>query len=286
MASSFNGTNAFLGAFAPLTAYPFTLACWFNARDLTGAHGLICFGNPTVDTNHYVALRAAGEVAGDPIRYIIADGGGFMGVNTTTGYQAGDWQHTACVSASATSHAVFLNGGGKAVSASSVVFPTVSKMSIGSFDRLTNLSFCNGAIALPALWNAALTDAEIAALAAGAPPWLVRPDALVEYWSFDTFEARSAAGARRSLPLTAAGAPVAWSSDPPVLQAASPSLLQLDQIAARPPRHALGWLERLADRSAPRHDSDWIGRVARLAADAFGKPKRWYPGLGPSRRRP
>ena len=39
-----------------------------------------------------------------------------------------------------------------------------------------------GDLAEAAVWNVALTDAEVAALARGIHPFLIRPDALVAYW--------------------------------------------------------------------------------------------------------
>lgn len=39
-----------------------------------------------------------------------------------------------------------------------------------------------GLIAFPAIWNVALDDREVAALAAGIPPWMIRPASLVACW--------------------------------------------------------------------------------------------------------
>jgi len=270
VAASFNATTALSGAFAPLAAYPFTLACWFNAREAASGHGLFGLGNPAGDSTNYIALRAAGDTAGDPLRYIIADNvGGFAGVNTTTSFQANAWQHAAVVSASPTSHSVYLNGGGKATSATGVNFPSVSKFSVGALDRATLSLFCNGSIAVPAIWNAALTDAEVAALAAGTHPTLIRPGSLVEAWPLLPHERRQAAGSRRGLVLNTTSADLHSAADPAAIAAPRPpGVHQLHEASPRAARHGL----------------DWLARV--LAAGPSGPRRvRWYPGLGSARRR-
>ena len=45
----------------------------------------------------------------------------------------------------------------------------------------TKQNYCDGSLAEAAIWNAALSDAEVAALATGVSPLLVRPGSLVFY---------------------------------------------------------------------------------------------------------
>lgn len=55
--------------------------------------------------------------------------------------------------------------------------------SIGArIDSGTPSSFFNGKIAEVAVWNTNIPVAAIAALAAGAPPWIAAPDGLKGYW--------------------------------------------------------------------------------------------------------
>jgi len=63
----------------------------------------------------------------------------------------------------------------------SFVGTDVNRVSAGCIDRGTPVLFLNGSIAEAAIWNAALTDAEIASLAAGFTPDQIRPQSLQFY---------------------------------------------------------------------------------------------------------
>lgn len=63
--------------------------------------------------------------------------------------------------------------------------PSITTQTVGRYLR-TNAPgpapFTDGHIALATIWNAVLTDPELAVLAAGVFPGLVRPDAIVRAW--------------------------------------------------------------------------------------------------------
>ena len=157
----------------PITAYPITVCCWFTADDVTiQADLLSAVDGDDVDDGFRLLFR--GNLAGDPVMWRIRNHG--TGEATapfsSTGVSANPYHHAAGVSASSTDHRAFIDGGSKGTSANTVTFPVGltdlhvgAMLSQGSFS-----SFHSGNIAEVAIWNVALTDAEIAWLATGASP--------------------------------------------------------------------------------------------------------------------
>jgi len=184
MAYDFNGTNQRLStASAPATATPLTLACWFYSNNITTA-GVLMVVNSSADNSRY-RLEVRGDVAGDPVRSLVSDQvGNFASCDTTSGYSAATWSHAASVYTSNTSRTVYLNGGSSATNTTSIapLAGTLNRLTIGSqqFGGTINLFFA-GRIAEAGVWNAALTDAEIASLADGMTCDKVRPQSLVFY---------------------------------------------------------------------------------------------------------
>lgn len=107
---------------------------------------------------------------------------------TSTSHPTSTWFHAAAVFdiTTGTDRAAFLNGGGKGTNTTNRVPAGIDRTSIGLIDNTFASVPWGGAgtgyIALPAIWNTNLTDAEIALLAAGIPPWRVRPESLVACW--------------------------------------------------------------------------------------------------------
>jgi hypothetical protein len=57
----------------------------------------------------------------------------------------------------------------------------IDRISIGRLGRLNPAAYMDGLLAEVAIWNAALSDEEVASLAAGFSPLLVKPENLVVY---------------------------------------------------------------------------------------------------------
>lgn len=105
----------------------------------------------------------------------------------------GTWYHVAATFASATSRYGWLNGTPSTQSATSRVPSGINQVDIG-VESYSSGSFqlpWRGEIAEVAIWDAALEDSpgatpgvssEIASLAKGVSPLLVRPQSLVYYW--------------------------------------------------------------------------------------------------------
>jgi hypothetical protein len=167
----------YLSGAAPLTATPLTIAGWFNPNTSAGA--ICCLGNNSA-INEFLLYANAGSL------YIYTKdngGAGNVSVQASSSYSTGVWSHAAAVWASATSRSIYLNGGSKASTGVTSVTPTgVNALFIGG--QINGGSLANqfdGLIAEIGIWNVALNDAEVAVLALGISPLLIRPEALVFY---------------------------------------------------------------------------------------------------------
>lgn len=175
MARLFNGTNdALRTTTAPVTAAPLTIACWFNQTASAGQL-LVSIGvNGGVDrfqifTNGPITQAvAATSIQGGTSAQSV-----FAGVPT-----AGQWHHAAGVFESTTSRTAYWNGVAGTPNTTSATPSGVNSVVIGARYNTTLGAYFGGSIAEVGIWNAALTADEIASLAAGFNPRLIRPSAI------------------------------------------------------------------------------------------------------------
>lgn len=152
-------------ASAVLTAMPLTIACWFNATTLGSAHRMVSLTDGTINNRFQVGISVANAVLA-----LIASGGSSANATSSATITAGTWFHCAAVFASATSRTAYLNGGNTGTNATNLT-PSGLNVTVLGNDGTTT---CNGTVALPAIWNTALSAGEIAALAAGLDPRLLQ----------------------------------------------------------------------------------------------------------------
>lgn len=171
-------------AAAMATAVPLTMAAW-GKTSVTGSQqymlGLFRAAAATDRDNFALRISGSNEVAAQT-----CDNAAASTALSSTTISANTWFHAAAVFTSATDRAAFLNGGGKGTNATSRTPAGIDRTSIGLQDNAAaNRAFANGGtgdLAEVGLWSAALTDAEIAILAAGISPLAVRPASLIGYW--------------------------------------------------------------------------------------------------------
>lgn len=174
------------GAFAPVTALPLTISCWFNAANVTSTQSLV-----NIDTgggDNYVSLGIDGNNEYSLADQVIIDpsGASTNAVGSGSTYIAGQWNH-ACItwtSTSASGRAAYLNSNGGAGGVGGITTPSGwDTTSVGGF-RVGASTFgpMNGVIAEVGVWNVTLTAGEIRQLSQGVPVWRIRPESLQAYW--------------------------------------------------------------------------------------------------------
>jgi len=180
MAFSLNGTSSYIDtASTPITAAPFTMACWFNPLSATLGGVLMAIGN-SAGADRF-QLTANGDIVNDPITFY-AQRGAANGTSSATGYILNTWQHAAGVCSGVTSRSVFLNGAQKNTNLTSVIPASLNSIVIGArWSAGARGGFFDGRIAEAAVWNVALTDDEVISLSKGFAPYLIRPSNLRFY---------------------------------------------------------------------------------------------------------
>lgn len=211
MGRSFNGTTAYLSAATPvITALPFTFSAWVFPTSATLTHGVISVTKAGTAGYLLLYLTSTGKVE----MRVRSDASVDAQATTVASYAANRWQHVCGVVTSTTSRSVFLGGANKITSNAAGSTPTgLTLTGIGGRPGTTPATFFAGAIADAGIWNASLTDAEIASLASGTPTNRIRRESLVfhtplrDRWTYDE---------ARGLILADIG-PTSASDDPPLL---------------------------------------------------------------------
>lgn len=178
MARAFtNDSSQYLEASStPVTAVPLTMACWFYSTE-DANKDLMCIGSSS-DQSNFI-LRALDN------EYVYAstyDGGTYGAARSASKYGHNAWHHACGVWTDVDARAVFLDGANKGTESTSVTPVDQDRIGIGCYIWGGSTGhYFDGYIAEAAIWNAALTDSEVAILAAGFSPLLVRPASLVFY---------------------------------------------------------------------------------------------------------
>jgi len=165
-------------SFAAL-AEPLTLAAWFYSDNATAFQMILGVGDDSADKDW--TIQAAGNIAGDPIYAQSFTGGTPSEAVTTTGYSTNTWHHACGLFIAANSRAAFIDGGSKGTNAGNQVVNGIDTVRIGTAADQT-IGYFSGRIAEAAVWDVALADEEVASLAKGYSPLLIRPQSLIAYW--------------------------------------------------------------------------------------------------------
>ena len=180
MAYSFNGSNrSLLSTGAAAMSEPLTLAAWFWPNTNTTRTVIFSVG----EASDFFGLVEDGARAGDPICATKYTGGTDTGeAVSSAGYTPGQWNHGCAVFESNTSRSVYINGAGKVTSTTNrPAGNRITRIAVAALARNTLSAFFNGRVAEAAIWTAALDDAEVASLAKGMSPSLIRPQSLMYY---------------------------------------------------------------------------------------------------------
>lgn len=162
---------------APVTAVPLTMAAWFYT-DVDSASQEIAYLADLSATDQAFRLSL---VSGARLRAAVYAGSLPYAESTGT-FSTNTWTHACGVFAAADDRAAFLNGGNKGTNSTSATPTGIDRLSVARAGDFTPGNYFSGAVAELAIWNAALSDAEVAILGADRySPLLVRPQNLVVY---------------------------------------------------------------------------------------------------------
>jgi len=210
---------------APTTAVPFSMSCWFNS-DLAGtAQSMMFLGDSGSGANYFSLI-----VNNDRVRAGTRSPAANTSAASANTYSTNTWHHAGGVWTSGTSRDAFLDGGGKGSDTTSSTPTGVNRTSLGRLGDSSAGTYFSGLIAETAIWNAVLTDEEMAILGAGYSPLFVQPQSLIFYAPIirDLFDKVG------GLTLSLGGSP-SVDNHPPIIY---PSALLLPQ----PPTVAVGVL--------------------------------------------
>jgi hypothetical protein len=177
MAYSFNGTTQYLrSSTTPITGAPLTMACWCRNVNTSANYTLMSISDLAGNLDYIrIYTNAAARIQADVRRSATTS------PQTSTSLSAGVWNHACGVFASPTSHSVYLNAGGLGSTSTNITPLGIDVLSVGGLYRASPTQFMSGQIAIPAIWNIALSSGEIYSLSKGFSPLLVRPQNLVFY---------------------------------------------------------------------------------------------------------
>jgi len=109
-------------------------------------------------------------------------GGVATNIVSTSAYSVGTRAHVVATARSDSDHRIFVNGVQEANDVTTLTNPTgLNSTCLGFNNTNTPDTYTDASLAESAIWNVGLSDAEIAALASGVSPLLVRPQSLTMY---------------------------------------------------------------------------------------------------------
>jgi hypothetical protein len=159
----------------PITAAPFTIAAWVYPV-ANAWMTIFSFGDVDV-ADQYWSLERFQQTA-----YYRARAGASTVVQTTDTTAENVWVHFCAVETSNVSRAVFIDGGDKTTDVTDRSPAGADNMKIGVSPDSTPQAYMDGRVAELGFWNVALTDSEVATLAIGVSPLMIRPASLAAYW--------------------------------------------------------------------------------------------------------
>jgi len=165
---------------AAILAAPLTVCAWVRTNNLAQDQVALSLSDKDL-TNHFFQLRF--NSGGNNVHWGTRSGGDPIQVAaTSTNVSVNTWHHYTGVEAATDDRRVYLDGGGKGTNSGIRTPVGLDRTTIGRAGDATPTREMRGDIAHVAIWNIALTDLEIAILAAGISPLCIQRDALIGYW--------------------------------------------------------------------------------------------------------
>lgn len=208
MARTFNGTTQYLEGVAPtsLVSGAFTMAAWARTSKSTLTNQAV-MGLANAVSDHQSVLLI-GNNGGGAIHLLFQEKGAttISAALSATPVAINTWYHMGGVHLTNASRRAYLNGVvGTGDSTDDGAIDTPTRFDTGVLNPTAGLTgFLEGTVAEVAIWNIALTAAEMAALASGISPLLMRPANLVRYNHLFGYSPEPDVMSSGSLALTAA----------------------------------------------------------------------------------
>lgn len=177
MARSFTAASSqyLVNSTPVLTARPVTIACWFRPTGAATLQALVYLAKAGDATNNF-GLIYRGDDTGK-LQSITNGSGATASANATTNA----WNHACGTYVGAMEWNVYLNGGNSGSRTDVSRTPSgIDTTYIANGDDTND--YFDGRVAEVGIWSAILDAAEIAALASGFAPTLIRPQSLAAYW--------------------------------------------------------------------------------------------------------
>jgi hypothetical protein len=177
-ARNFNGTTDLMSAAStpPVTGVPATMCGFFRVASVAAVRTILAVGHGANADYMSVYTRTNSTLRADT-----GDGTNFASPTTVATVSLNTWHHACAVFAANNDRSIYLDGGNKvSETATTVTLSTLDRSRIGV--SYIDTSPFSGDLAEVAFWNAALTDAEVASLAKGFSPTMVRPMSLRSYY--------------------------------------------------------------------------------------------------------
>ena len=169
------------GPFAPVTATPFTVACWFYHSNDSTSQEFWYLGDFDTGTLFFAfSARSGGQ-----LRFTARQGGSAHATTTAT-FPLNTWNHACGVARASDDRTVFLNGGDSVDNTSDTTPTNLDTFGLGARTGENPSQHFDGRIGEFGLWNIALDDFEVKLLGPQYrwSPLLVRRENLVWYESF------------------------------------------------------------------------------------------------------
>lgn len=181
--TGWSAANYMRYAGAVVSAAPLTISAWAYSSVSTATKQIMVGLYKSTATGNVDAFRMLLDASA--VNAVASNASTSGEAFSTAGPATNTWFHAAAVFTSATSRASFLNGGNKGTDTTNITPASLDRTSIGLRDNVSgDQAFASGGtgyIADVAIWNVALTDAEVLSLSKGFSPLKVRPSGLVFY---------------------------------------------------------------------------------------------------------
>jgi len=168
-----------------VTGPPFTMACWVNPTSIAAnTMNVLALSDASTTNNFYILGLYAGGGVASAVRALAFDPAAQAYAQVAVEWPTGQPFHVAYVEASSSSRYCYYQGSPSIEETTNVQPSGIDTVSISG--RVRNgapRDTLDGAVSHFGLWNVELNAVEIAALAAGADPRMIRPQSLVDYWT-------------------------------------------------------------------------------------------------------